>query len=77
MTPYELGLFIEHHNEKIKFEVEEKITLVYLGAAWQRAKTMPSLDSILNKKPQRKQMTNEEMLEKVKHLNAAFGGATY
>ncbi|MFJ5713113.1 hypothetical protein [Neobacillus sp. NPDC093127] len=73
-----MSLFIDQHNEKIKFEVEEKITLVYLGAYWHRVEKMPSLDSILKKtQPARKKMTDEEMLNKVKQLNAAFGGTTY
>lgn len=78
MTPYELSLFIENYNEKQKYEIEEKISLVYLGAAWQRAEKMPSLDSVLKKtQPTKKKMTDEEMLNEVLKINAAFGGTTY
>lgn len=49
--------------------------LTYLNAAWVRCKRMPSLNKVLGKKePIKKQMTDEEMFEKVKALNKAFGG---
>ncbi|MED4206596.1 hypothetical protein [Neobacillus mesonae] len=77
MTPHELALAVEVFNEKQKAENEERLILVYAGAAWQRAKKMPSLKEILRKEPAKKKMTNEEMLNEVKKLNAALGGITY
>jgi hypothetical protein len=77
MTPHELYLYAQVFNEKHKQEIEDRIALTYLGAAWQRSEKLPSLESILNKQEEKKKMTNEEMLEEVKKLNAAFGGTTY
>lgn len=78
MTPYELNLYIRDFNEKQKLQNEEKITLTWLGAYWAfRAKKMPSLKQLLGREQPKKKMTNDEMLNEVKKLNAAFGGDTY
>lgn len=74
LTPFEYSLMVNAHTKKIKQDQEEKLILTYLGAAWQRAKKMPSLDRILGKQEVKKQMTPEEMLQKVMQLNKAFGG---
>jgi leucyl aminopeptidase len=79
MTPHQLNLYIEDYNARKKVENEEKITLVWLGAYWQRVKRMPSLANALkdlNAEPKR-EMTPEEMLEEIKRLNAQYGGNTY
>lgn len=73
MTPYQLNLFIKVFNERQKQQKEDDLVLTYLGAYWQRVKKMPSLKKVLGQeKP--KQMTAEEMLNKVRQLNAALGG---
>jgi hypothetical protein len=78
MTPYELNLYIYDFNEKWKREDEEKLTLVWLGEYWHRIKKLPPLKEVIGSKTQqKKQMTQEEMLNEVKKLNAAFGGTTY
>lgn len=84
MTPYELTLFVDAHNERMKqkteqMEMEQELHLTYawLTAYWHRVKKMPSLKEILKKEPAKKKMTNEEMLNEVKKLNAAFGGTVY
>jgi predicted RNase H-like nuclease len=74
LTPYEFSLMVKSYTKKIKQQQEDSLVLTYLGAAWQRAKKMPSLDRILGKQQQPKQMTPEEMLQKVLRLNKAFGG---
>jgi hypothetical protein len=76
MTPYELSLFARIYNEKQKNEQEDKLTLVWLGEHWHRIKKLPSLNEALGKKDKpKKQMTDNEMLEVVKKLNAKFGGS--
>lgn len=62
------------YNENKKIEQEEKIVLTYLGAYWQRVNKLPSINEVLGKNKPKKEMTPEEMLEKIKQLNAAFGG---
>lgn len=77
MTPYQLNLHIHEYNKRKAAEEEEKLTIAYLGAYWNRVKRMPSLKEILGKNPENKQMTPEEMLAEVKKLNASMGGTTY
>lgn len=76
MTPYELTIIIEATNEKRQMENDDKVTLVWLGENLHRSKKLPSLDKLLGKDntPVKKQMTDDEMLEQVKKLNALFGG---
>lgn len=77
MTPYQLSLCINDYNERKKAEEEEKLTLVWLGAYWQRVKQMPSLNSLLGKNQEKKVMTPEQILEQVKKLNESLGGRVY
>lgn len=74
MTPYELNLYLSEYTEKQKIEQEEKITLAYLTAYWQRVQKMPSLKEILGKVKPKEPMTPEQMLKQVQVLNAMFGG---
>ncbi|MEH7093938.1 hypothetical protein [Neobacillus vireti] len=79
MTPYELSVAIMVFNEKSKNEMEEKLFVAYHSALWQRVDKL-SINNLkevldnLNGKVKNKEMTPEEMLEKVKMLNAAFNG---
>lgn len=76
MTPCELKLYARVFNEKQKYEQEEKLTLVWLGEYWHRVKKLPTLNEALGKKEEpKKKMTDDEMLEMVKKLNAQFGGS--
>jgi hypothetical protein len=77
MTPLEYRLHIKVYNEKLKQDRKDRLALTYLGAAWQRAKKLPDYKRLLGMELPKKKMTNEEMLLKVKQLNAAFGGDTY
>jgi hypothetical protein len=78
ITPYELSLISEAHAEKLESELKERLTLVWLGEYYHRTKKLPSLKEELKKvssdtgKP--KKMTDQQMLETVKRLNAQFGG---
>ena len=76
MTPYELALYIEAHFEKEEAELKERLTLVWLGEHYHRTKRLPKLKDELKKisGEAQKAMTNDEMLETVKRLNAQFGG---
>jgi hypothetical protein len=74
MTPHELNLCIHAFNEDQRIQNEEILTLAYLGAYWHRVEKLPSLKQVLGQEPVKKNMTDEEMLKRVKILNAMFGG---
>lgn len=76
ITPYELSLHLEAHTELLEAKAKENLTMVWLGEYYHRTKKLPQLESELRKisseKP--KAMTDKQMLEMVKQLNAQFGG---
>jgi hypothetical protein len=76
MTPYELTLYIEAVSERKEVETQEKLTLVWMGEYYHRLKRLPKLQEELKRLSggNSKKMTDEEMLETVKALNAQFGG---
>lgn len=77
MTPYELNLAIEAYGEKKQAEMQEQLTYFWLGEYWHRTKKLPSLKEVIRslmKEQNKKAMTDEEMLNTVKMLNAQFGG---
>lgn len=77
MTPYEFAIYHEAYTERQEAELKERLTLVWLGEFYHRTKKLPSLREELKKvsgENQRKVMSDNEMLETVKRLNAQFGG---
>jgi hypothetical protein len=76
MTPYEFALYLEAHYEREEAELKERLTLVWLGEYYHRTKRLPNLKDELRKVSGEAQkiMTDDEMLETVKRLNAQFGG---
>jgi hypothetical protein len=74
LTPYEFSLMVNAYTKRTKQEQEDKLVLTYLSSAWQRAKKMPSLESIIGKQTSKKEMSDSEMLRVVMALNKAFGG---
>jgi hypothetical protein len=77
MTPYELMLYVETFSDMKLAELEEKLTLTWLGEYYHRLKKLPPLKQELKKlKPQEKTtMTDDQMLDMVKMLNVQFGGS--
>lgn len=76
MTPYELMIHLEAHTEKEEVRMQEEITLVWLGEYYHRQKRLPRIESELKKLmgSNNEPMSDDEMLEMVKALNAQFGG---
>lgn len=75
ITPYELMIYLEAHQEKEEARVQESVTLVWLGEYYHRQKRLPQLKSELKKILKKDDaMTDDEMLDMVKTLNAQFGG---
>jgi hypothetical protein len=83
MTPNQLRLSYKAYSQRKELEAEEynlkfknEVTMAKMQAwltanlVW--AKKMPKLDDLLREKQQ--EMTDEQMLEKVKVLNDLFGG---
>lgn len=72
---------IKTYSEKKKEESKEKLTLAYINAMWtvqwlgKKSNHPRPLKEILESiDKDKKQMSDEEMFEKVKALNALFGG---
>lgn len=77
MTPYELMLFVETFTDMKFAELEERLTLTWLGEYYHRIKKLPPLQAEIKKlRPQQKtSMSDDQMLNMVKMLNAQFGGS--
>ena len=72
---------IKTYSEKKKEESKEKLTLAYINAMWtvqwlgKKSNHPRPLKEILESiDKDKKQMSDEDMFEKVKALNALFGG---
>ena len=81
MTPYELNLTAKAYYERQKREYKDRLSLEYYNAMWtiqwlgKKSQQPRPLQEILdNMYKEKKIMTDEEMLEQVKMLNAIFGG---
>lgn len=77
MTPYELRLYIQVHNERMQMEQEERLVLAYLTAYWGRVKKMPNIKQLLGQEKKSKKQTPEQMLEEIKRINTSLGGKVY
>lgn len=76
MTPDELNLTANVYMEKKKQEEQNMIIQAYLISRWVWTKNVP-IEKILEDmgtKKEKKEMTDEEMLNQVKMLNNLFGG---
>lgn len=84
MTPYELSVAVrgfyknkEREAEEYQIKLKNERDLLYMQAflisrwVWQKK---VDIEKILNDKPAKKEMTDDEMLAQVKMLNALFGG---
>lgn len=81
MTPYELNIYAQTYNEKQQEEMKEKITLAYLNSMWtiqwlgkRHQQPKPLKEILKNVGREKKRMTDEQMFNQVKVLNAVFGG---
>lgn len=78
LTPVEIGMLVNVYNKKQQQRYDEVVTMAYLSAYYNRVKNMPKLTDILSKKETPKKQPNPtELIEKLKTLNAQFGGEVY
>lgn len=73
MTPRQLNLAADEYSKRKQIEQNESIAQAYLISRWVWQKKIDIkkiLDADLKKKP----MSDKDMLERVKALNAVFGG---
>jgi hypothetical protein len=73
MTPAELNVYAEAYVENKENEQRENIYQAYLISRWVWQKRI-DIKKYLNVSENKKQMTDEQMLNQVKMLNAVFGG---
>jgi len=73
LTPAELNIYIECYTQNKQNDFKEQITVAYYNAYFHRVKTMPKLKDFLGKIG-KKEMTDDEMYQKIIGLNKLFGG---
>ena len=80
MTPYQLALYDDVYSKKQEEESKEKLTLAYINAMWtiqwlgKKQNRPKPLKEILEGNKPKVNMTDDQMLERVKILNAMLGG---
>ena len=74
LTQAELLVMAEGYTKKKKQQAKEMIYLAWHVAALNRAKELPSLDSLLRDSEPEKPQTDEQMMAMCKLMNAALGG---
>lgn len=79
MTLDELNLYARIYVDKQKQEFKDKVTLAYQNAMWtiqwlSKNKPEPLSKILDNLYKEKKEMTDEQMLQQVKMLNKLFGG---
>jgi hypothetical protein len=73
MTPAELNVYAEAYVENKENEQRENIYQAYLISRWVWQKKI-DIKKYLNAPKNKKQMSDEQMLNQVKMLNTVFGG---
>lgn len=81
LTPFELNLIIKTYAKKKEEESKEMLSMVYINAMWtaqwfgkKSSHPRPLKEILESIDKDKKQMSDEDMFEKVKALNALFGG---
>ena len=73
ITPFELSTVVKGYAKRQEQRQKESMYQAYLISRWVWAKKVDIKKYLGENKPKRK-MTDEEMLERVKQLNALLGG---
>lgn len=73
-TPFELELLVNKYIEEEKKKAKDIVALAWYTEAMHRQKRLPKLEKLLKEEKSKKEMTDKEMLEKIKKLNSMLGG---
>ena len=73
ITPFELSTVVKGYAKRQEQRQKESMYQAYLISRWVWAKRVDIKKYLGEQKPKRR-MTDEEMFERVKALNALFGG---
>lgn len=77
ITPFELSIAAKGYNKRLETEIEIQTKIAayqaYLTSRWVWQKRV-DINKFLQTESKKKIMTDDEMLRKVKALNAIFGG---
>lgn len=73
MTPAELNIWARGYSQRKEVEAKESIFQAYLISRWVWQKKI-NIEKILDAKRKKRIMTDEQMLNQIKTLNAVFGG---
>ena len=73
MSPREFFIYEKGHLERIQLEQKQQIHQSYLISRWVWQKKI-DIEKILGMKEEKKEMTDDQMLNQVMVLNSLFGG---
>lgn len=78
LTPFELKLTVDGVIKRMQNDYDHDVTMAYMTAywtnQWQSKRKPDKLEKYLINKPEKRQMTDEEMYQKVQMLHKALGG---
>ena len=74
ITPFELSLAVKGYSKRQEQRQKESMYQAYLISRWVWAKKIDIKKYLVGENKPKRRMTDEEMLEKAKVLNALLGG---
>lgn len=75
MTHVELLTYIEGQQEKQKHEMQKLVMQSWYTAVWQRTKTVPKLEDVMEDlKDSMEEATDEKIMRKMNKLRNKMGG---
>lgn len=73
ITPRVLHIYVDAYRQNKETKGKDDLYQIYLLSRWVWQKKV-DIDKILNSKEEKKQMSDDAMLNQVKALNKLFGG---
>jgi len=76
MTPRELQIYLDAKKEINRNKINELLFVAWHVEAFARQKKLPKLSKIISEKKKKPaKQTNNDMLDMIRNINAALGGA--